>query len=258
MIVLLPVRALRAAVLAVLMISTVCFGQDPGAIEHAPATVHDRDAGWSLRLPPGWREVAPEVLEQVNRLAESLAPGSSLRYTHAFTTDEDGSLVSPYVLVQVVEAPLRSATFEDVEFMLRSGAIQTGVDQAMSQSVGTGHSASAGGVVLDRQRGFATFDLDVEQAPGARTRARIWMFLAADRIIQLNGYDHAESFDRSVEEMERLAGAFRFDPGRGFRPAEAPQAGSGALWAIVFAVGLGVIGALVLVMIRRRAEMPRR
>ncbi|HRJ50443.1 MAG TPA: hypothetical protein PKU91_07910, partial [Phycisphaerales bacterium] len=210
------------------MISTVCLGQDTGAPEHPPATAHDPEAGWSLRLPPRWREVAPEVLERINRLAESLAPGSSLRYTHAFTTDEAGLLVSPYVLVQVVEAPLRSATFEDVEFMLRSGVIQTGVDQAISQSEGAGRSASAGGVVLDRQRGVATFDLDVEQATGERTRARIWMFLAADRIIQLNGYDHAESFDRSVEDLERLAAAFRFEPGRGFRPAEAPRAGSGA------------------------------
>ncbi len=264
----------RCALLAVALLAVApCEGQvapspDPAPPQGVPqpeapaadppvaaarGSISDQESGWTLELPEGWYLASAGAIDAINQEASKASIGANVRFTHALTTSPDGVLRYPYILVQLTSADLRQATYDDVARMLSPGAIQSGIRQGESSS--TDKVQGTVGVVplLDQERGVATFRMDLQVAGVGDVKGYIWMFLGADRVIQLNCYSPAATAAGDLQRFEEIASTFRFAPGKAFKPAAVSPITVHNLGRIAGMSLLGVIAALIVArFIKRR------
>lgn len=214
--------------------------------------IRDSSAGWSLTLPAGWRPVADELVDLANERVKALGAGGEFTFTHGFTTAADGSLTFPYILVQHTPGHLDQATYEDIEQTVNRAVLQSGVKRAEAASSGQIQGSVQNTPTLDRDRGVATFDIEIN-LPTGTGRGRIWMFFGRDGVTQLNCYADAADAQARFAEFETIAASFAFDPGREFRPA----VGGPISRTVLIGIVAGAVGSVVAILYHVRRSRSR-
>ncbi len=207
-------RSATGAVIVLLAAGAVGQPAQPPAVEIA-----DHQVGWSLALPPGWREASAPSFDATVKLLKSSAPDANFRFTHAFCKTADGTLGDPYIIVQVTDAHSSGMSFEDIEKAFNAQTVEHGLQQA-EELIGQGiKGAVTSRPLLDRSRAclFTSIDIDSPGAP-EKVRGMLWTFIGADHQVQLNCYTAASSVDASAPEFQTIASSFSFVPGRSFQP----------------------------------------
>jgi hypothetical protein len=187
-----------------------------------PRTISKATQGWRLHIPDGWHLIRPEVLESVNEMVRDAGQASAPSFSHGLTTDPDGDLTYPYILIHAIEVDLRAATYEDVQQVIDSGYIQSGVRQTQKEIDGVA-GALPSAPTLDRENARASFELDMNVDGVGPVHGYMTMYFTRDRIIQFNGYALEQDAAQDKPRIEAVAANFTFDPGSKFTPANMSQ-----------------------------------
>lgn len=208
----------------------LAFAQDaPAPPPAAPEirTFADPAHGWSLVIPQGWFAMRPDVLAEVNSMVSGevgeAGSQSTPRFTHGLTTDPDGELSYPYMLVHALTLDLRQASYADIEKLVSTSILQEKAAEASVNTKGvTGSVADT--PQFDKENNLARFELDMNLEGVGPVRAFTSMFFMRERVIQINCYALKDDAAAGRDGMNAAVQGFRVDPAARFQPA-APPAG---------------------------------
>lgn len=223
-----------------LVVSTFCRAAD------APV-YQDHENGYVVTLPDGW-VVAPDAYTRdLEHLAKQMGMSANCRYVASFTPAKPTS-VTPYVLTQLTNMPMRGVSYADLERVLGAKTMKQRVEGDIKRKMGD--------VIADARVGEFTLDRDHHRivgqfslsGPSGELRGVMIGFLTRDGIVQLNCYSPAKDFEKHLPLFEAMAETFALDPGREFVPGSGR---SSILTSTLRGAVIGGLGGAVLYVIRR-------
>lgn len=218
----------------------------------------ETDAGWSIRLPQGWRQMHPESVADANKFVDqSLGTKRQWSYTGGVAHESKGDFEGSYILIQTTRSNLAGTTYDQIEKAFGLVSLDdTGkkIEQAVPGLTNTQFSKPT----LDRARGRVYINTQSEIAGVGVLKGISVGFLGKDGMISLC-YNAPESeYEQGLSDFQRLVDSFRFDPGYAFIPhSKSLGGGSFMNWNRVFGAALagGLIsgvGALIRALITRQ------
>lgn len=206
--------------------------------------------GCSLVLPPGWTRTPDAVVAAADAEVASRVPGRNFQYIGAASREHDGSLIPPYIIVQVTAfgQPISGASYDQIEKGLgaySSDDLETVAETSLKDLV---DSVKMNQIVLDRARNRTTFNFELT-AGSDTLRGLAIGFLGSDRMISINCYQMAGEFDQTLPQFQAIIDGFSWQPGREFVPGNGSSGiwGNvirGAIFGALFGLGLAAIAVV--------------
>ena len=208
----------------------------------AQVVVRDEQRGWSVELPPGWREAAPELLERVNASWRSRNPDGTLVFTRAMVPEGSDGSGPPYVLVQFLPLKTRSLTHEQIASTLGMEMKGEGEPGGFEDVIA---SRRVEGAAYDRTR-RAYVMTSTLTLPGMEGAARNLAagFLTSEGAVQFNCYAAEAAFESRLGEFRSMIGTVKVAGSKRFRakgePVELER--NGSAMRIVIGITVAAIG----------------
>ncbi len=222
----------------------------------AAETYRDEANHFSIDLPAGWHAMPRAQLTAINEMVRQRAP--KISYSAGFRPEGAAADGYPYVLLQVNQANLANASYEELERNLGK-EFNAGVKKAEGAIQDVAKNLSIGSVVLDRSRNWVLVRGQVDVNGVGRVQNLGVGHLGKDAIVFAHCYATEADFERQRLVFEQLNSDFRFDQGYGFIPGSGSsiwsKVGGGALsGALIGGIGGGVAAALFLLFFRKKPK----
>ena len=208
----------------------------------AQTVVRDEARGWSVALPAGWRDAAPELLERVNASWRVRNPAGTLVFTRALVPEGSDGSVPPYVLVQFLPLKTRSLTHEQI-------ATTMGMEVKGEHEAGGFEDVIASrrvdGAAYDAKRSAYAMTSTLT-VPGVEVVVRNLAagFLTTEGVVQFNCYASDGAFEGRLGEFRSMIDTVKVDESKRFRAKGEPVElkGDGSSMRIVIGLTVAAVG----------------
>jgi hypothetical protein len=247
------VRRPHRLVFALLITAAAPAAVDATTDPDAAVAIYDGLA--TLRLPEGWREIPPNVLEYFTlRTAEATGGRTAESYQHGFRPgDPDLEFSLPQVLIQIRE----EGRISYGQFLRLPPPADVAAQPA---SPLTDHRGSLlrelqlTGVTFDRDRFCLRVDSVMELSIEGRVVVRSASFLTERGLLTLHCYELEERIAATAPVFEQIIDSVRFDDRIAYRPRLTDQWSSRHTAVALFTLAALLAAAAFVARRRLRAE----
>jgi hypothetical protein len=227
------------------------------AVPASAETYRDPANHFEFEVPGGWFTWSRESLANANRFARGVANDSNLGYSAGFQPRGRPIGTYPHLLVQVVEQSSKDVSYEDIESIISRQTWST-VRQVKGSLPDILKNVSVGSVALDREHNRVVMRMQLSNASLGTIDGLTLSMIGRDAIVSLHYYDHAKSFDQSVNNFFTYANTFEFDKGYRYKPRPSSTLSGAQQGALVGGITGACLAAAAAIVLRGTRGSKRR